>query len=208
MKTSIKWIILLLTAGSIISGCSPKAKYDRMLKHELASGIRNDSLFLGLYFGMPEKEFYTHCWNLNKKGLIRQGETNITVLYELKNQLKSPAQMDFYPKFNQGKISEMPVRFKYTGWAPWNKELSSDILQLDILKWYEKTYGGGFLEVRHPTKGALFVKVSGNRQITIFKQDELYVWAIFTDMLVKKSWTNSPINDVINQDTITKDLKK
>ena len=79
--------------------------------------------FLGLYFGMPEKDFYMHCWKLNQKGLIKQGESNTTVEYQLKDELKYPAVMDFYPKFNQGKISEMPVMFKYKGWAPWNKTL-------------------------------------------------------------------------------------
>jgi hypothetical protein len=30
--------------------------------------------------------------------------------------------------------------------------------------------------------------VDGNRRITIFKQDDLNVWAVFTDMLIKKDW--------------------
>ncbi len=67
--------------SSVISGCTPKAKYERKLKHELAKGVRYDSLFLGLYLGMPEKDFYIHCWELNKKGLIRQGSNNTTVEY-------------------------------------------------------------------------------------------------------------------------------
>jgi hypothetical protein len=134
MKTRIYWLLLFLISGSIFLGCSPKAKYERRLKHELASGVRNDSLFLGLYFGMPEKAFYTRCWELNHKGLIRQGENNVTVLYELKkNELKSEGSMDFYPRFNDGKIFEMPVRFMYTAWAPWNKHLSADNLQRNYM---------------------------------------------------------------------------
>src|SRR5664280_2349497 len=105
MKTSTNWLLLVLISGFIISGCSPRAKYERRLKQELARGVRYDSLFLGLYFGMPER--------------------------------------DFYPNFNQGKIFEMPVTFKYKGWAPWNKALSSDNLQNAVQKWYEKVYGKG-----------------------------------------------------------------
>ena len=186
MKTSIFWIMALLISGSIISGCSPKAKYDRMLKHELASGVRYDSLFMGIYLGMPEKEFYKHCWELNRKGLIRQGTNNTSVLYELRKELKYPATMDFYPNFTDGKISELPVRFAYNGWAPWNKELSSEKLQIDVLNWYKKVYGGGFIEVKHPQKGTALLKVNGNRRISIFKEDDLHIWAVFTDMLVKK----------------------
>jgi hypothetical protein len=208
MKTRIEWLFILLIAGCIISGCSPKAKYERRLKQELASGMRYDSLFMGLYLGMPEKDFYTHCWQLNHKGLIRQNESNTKVRYDLKDELKYPASMEFYPKFNNGKIIEMPVMFVYSGWAPWNKNLSSDNLQLDVLKWYEKTYGGGFIEVKHPVRGSAYVKVNGNRRITIFKQDELRVWAVFTDLLVKKSWNDSPPAPDNNPADTTKALKK
>ena len=208
MKTKINWILIILISGIIISGCSPRAKYERRLKHELASGVRYDSLFLGLYFGMPEKVFYVHCWNLNHKGLLKQGETNTTAEYQLKDELKYPALMDFYPKFNQGKISEMPVTFKYKGWAPWNKNLSSVNLQNEVLKWYEKIYGGGFIMVKHHSHGKAYVKIDGNRRITIFVGDDLHVWAVFTDMSVKKGWNDSPSLPENNQNDTTKSIKK
>jgi hypothetical protein len=191
MKTRIDWILIILISGIIISGCSPRAKYERRLKHELSSGVRYDSLFLGLYFGMPERDFYQHCWILNHKGMIKQGETNTTAEYKLKDELKYSALMDFYPKFNQGKISEMPVTFKYEGWAPWNKKLSSANLQDEVLKWYKKIYGGGFIMVKHHSHGKAYVKIDGNRRITIFVGDDLHVWAVFTDMSVKKGWNDS-----------------
>lgn len=193
----IRRFFLLMTIIPVcifLISCSPRARYDRKLKHELGRGVRNDSIFMGLYFGMPEKEFYTHCWKLNKKGLIRQGETNTTVLYIIKNELKYPANMDFYPLFQDGKISEMPVKFVYQGWAPWNNKLSADNLEADILNWYEKTYGKGFIKIEHPQRGTAYVKIDGNRRITIFKQNDTYVWAVFTDMLVSKSWNSTAID--------------
>ena len=208
MKTNLNWILMIVISGIIISGCSPRSKYERMLKHELASGVRYDSLFLGLYFGMPEKEFYVHCWNLNHKGLIKQGESNTTAQYEMKDELKYPALMDFYPKFIEGKIFEMPVSFKYKGWAPWNKTLSSENLEKEVLKWYEQVYGKGFIRVKHPRHGTAYVKINGNRRITIFVEDDLHVWAVLTDMSVKKDW-NYPVTkpENIRNDT-TKSLKK
>jgi hypothetical protein len=200
--------LIILFSGIIISGCSPRSEYDRRLKHELASGVRYDSLFLGLYFGMPEKTFYVHCWNLNKKGVIKQGESNITAEYEMKNELNFPALMDFYPKFNQGKISEMPVSFKYRGWAPWNKTLSSDKLQIEVLKWYEKTYGGSFIKVKHPLHGIAYVKIDGNRRITIFIENDLRVWAVFTDMTVKKGWIDSVSQPENIQNDTTRSINK
>ena len=50
----------------------------------------------------------------------------------MKDELKYPGLMDFYPRFVEGKISEMPVTFNYAGWAPWNQKLSSDSLQHDV----------------------------------------------------------------------------
>jgi hypothetical protein len=204
MKKRINWMILFVMMGVLISGCSPRAKYNRMLKRELASGVKCDSLFMGLYFGMPEKDFYLHCWALNKKGLIRQGENNTTVHYEMKKELKYPASMDFYPKFKEGKISEMPVMFKYTGWAPWNKELTSKKLQADIVRYFEKTYGERFFEVKDPKRGSAFISIKGNRRISVFIQNDLYTWALFTNMLTEKNWNGSPTSDIVNPGDTTK----
>lgn len=193
MKTKILWLIPILITILLVNGCTPKTKYDRMLKQELASGIRHDSLFMGLYLGMPVKEFYTHCWELNMKGLIRQGSRNMTVAYQIKDELKYPATVDFYPEFIDGKISEMPVRYIYNGWAPWNKKLSADSLQVHVLKWCEKRYGDNFIEVKHPQRGTAFVKVNGNRRISIFKENDMSVWVVYTDLLVKKESKDSII---------------
>lgn len=187
MKTKhLKLIPIILISTFLILGCTQKAKYDRKLKQELASGVRNDTIFMGIYFGMGQKEFYTHCWKLNQKGLIKQGLRNTTVEYILKDELKYPATMDFYPEFAKTKIFEMPVRFVYNGWAPWNTKLGADSLQVQVLKWYESQYGKGFMEVKHPKRGIAYVKLDGNRRISIFKENETYVWAIFTDMLVDR----------------------
>ncbi|MBA7528663.1 hypothetical protein ES705_20851 [subsurface metagenome] len=180
-----------MIAGLIIYGCSPRSKYERRLKHELASGVRYDSLFMGIYLGMPEQDFYTHCWMLNREGLIKQGTSNTTVEHVLREELKYPATMDFYPEFSQGRIVEMPVRFIYNGWAPWNKSLSSDSLQSEVLKWYENVYGNGFITVKHPRRGIAYTKIDGNRRITIFKEDDMHVWAVFTDMSVKRELNDS-----------------
>jgi len=130
---------------------------------------------------MTSKDFYTHCWELNKKGLIRQGSSNLSVVYDLKD-LKHAAKMNFYPTFLEDKIYEMPVRFQYDAWAPWNKHLQSDSLQLDVLNLLEGWYGEDFMEVKHPVHGSAFVKVDGNRRISIFTQGPAEVFAVFTDL--------------------------
>ncbi|MGD0582260.1 MAG: hypothetical protein ABR974_04865 [Bacteroidales bacterium] len=192
MKIRFFWILPILISGFIIVGCSSRARYEHRLKHELASGVRHDSLFMGLYLGMPQKDFYLRCWALNKKGLVKQGSANVTVEYVLRGELKYPGTMNFYPTFtHDGKVREMPIVFVYSGWAPWNKKLSADNLELDILRWYKKVYGGGFIPVRHHEHGTAYVKIDGNRRISIFKAEDPYVWVVFTDLLAPKDSTNS-----------------
>jgi len=180
-----RYLFILIAAFAFLLSCNPKDRYDWLVKKELEKGIRVDSLFMGIHLGMTDKDFYTHCWELNKQGLIRQSTSNTAVLYKM-SELADPVEMNFYPSFYEGRIYEMPVKYRYEGWSPWNKHLSSDSLQLEILKLYKTWYGEDFMEVVHPKRGAAFVKVDGNRRITIFKKDEVEVWAIFTDLLVEK----------------------
>lgn len=179
----MKWMVLTTMFALVVGGCSPGKTYERRLKRELASGVRYDSLFMGISFGMTDKEFFEHCWKLNKDSLVKQGTANMSVQYDINEELQHPATMNFYPVFDSGKIVEMPVRFIYNGWAPWNKELSAEKLAVDVKSWYEEMYGRGFITVTHPMKGEAYTKIDGNRRITIYNENDLYVWAIFTDML-------------------------
>lgn len=179
-------IIFFVLIVSLTISCGKKARYDRMVKRELASGERYDSLFFGIYLGMASKDFFTHCWKLNKEGLIRQGQHNLSVEHDFE-ELKHSAKMNFYPNFHEEKIFEMPVRFQYTGWSPWSKHMWSDSLQVDVLNTLEDWYGEGFMEVEHPKHGSAFVKVDGNRRITLFKKGIEEVYVIFTDLSVESS---------------------
>ncbi len=205
MKKKTKLYALLVLAGIILAGCSSGAIYERRLKKELASGVRNDSLFMGIYLGMTSQDFYSHCWHLNRDGLVKQGTHNLSVEYAIREELNHPAVMNFYPEFHEDKIAEMPVRFIYTGWSPWNKSLSSDSLQMDVKNWYEKEYGKGFITITHPEKGSAYVKINGNRRITIYREDDKQVWAVFTDMLVYRELNDSTHHA---EDTISNENSK
>lgn len=188
----MKLMVLATVAALIVGGCSPGKKYDRRLEKELASGVRYDSLFMGISFGMTTKEFYQHCWGLNKDSVVKQGSANMSVQYDINDELAYPATMNFYPVFEEDKIVEMPVRFIYNGWAPWTKELSASNLALDVKRWYEEIYGKGFITVTHPMNGNAYTKIDGNRRITIYVENDLYVWARFTDMLYKSENDSLP----------------
>lgn len=178
----MKWMVLAVVATLVVGGCSPGKKYEQRLKRELASGVRYDSLFMGISLGMTSEAFFKHCWKLNDEGLVRQGTSNMSVLYDIKEELNYLATMDFYPVFGDNKIVEMPVRYIYNGWTPWNEDLSPENLANDVKNWYETIYGKGFLTVTHPMKGEAYIKIDGNRRITIYIENDLYVWATFKDM--------------------------
>lgn len=176
------WFCIILI---VTTNCGRKSDYHEMVDKELAKGIREDSLFLGIQLGMTQKEFFSHCWELNQQKLIHESSGNFTVEYKME-ELNHPARMNFYPAFHDDKIYQMPVTISYDAWAPWNKHLFGDSLQLDVLKFFEKKYGEGFIKIEHPEKGAAYVKVDGNRRISIFKENDMSVKVLYTDLLVEK----------------------
>jgi hypothetical protein len=187
MKTagSIFIVLCMLIACSDDRGMD---KYNSLVKKELADNKRVDSIFFGIYFGMPRRKFFAHCWEMNKKGIFRDGLNNMFVLYKMDTGLKHPASMNFYPDFNDSTISKMRVMFQYDAWALWNKHLYADRLLPDVLSLYKKWYSDGnpFLQISDEKKGTIYVKVDGNRRITIGKYDDMIVKVDYTDMLVEK----------------------
>jgi hypothetical protein len=147
----------------------------------------SDSLFLGISLGMEDRAFYKHCWDLNKQKILTHGPTNQNVEYHLTNVLEDSVIMRFYPSFHEGKIFEMPVTFTYDKWAPWNKQYQADSLLVDMAGVFKKWYGGDFKEIEHPTQGKVFVRFDGKRRINLFKKDDQFVMAVFTDMEVAKA---------------------
>lgn len=174
--------LLLLTVG-----CDDRSEYDKLVEKETARGVMYNSLFLGYELGMPKEAFYDRSWDLNRQGLVMQGPQNQTVQFELDDDLSHPAKMYFYPDFHRDKVFQMRVRFIYDGWAPWNKELSSDSLLLDVVDLFREWYGEGFIE--HGVtrdrfgEGVQYVKVDGNRRIVVAKYRDKEVVAVFTDLV-------------------------
>jgi len=181
-----KWTIFVVALISVFACNSDERRYDQLVKNELSRGIRKDNIFMGIKLGMSQKAFYAHCWEMNKKGLFFAGPGNMTVLYKLSKELKYPASMNFYPDFQQNKICKLRVAFSYDAFAPWNKQLFADSLQLDVLSLFKKWYkGNDFISMRDSLKGTIFVKVDGNRRIIIGKYDDAHVKVVYTDLLAK-----------------------
>src|SRR4051812_29599909 len=63
---SLFLIVLLATA------C--ESSYTKLVKSELAKGVRQDSVLLGIKLGDTRNDFYGRCFDLNKEHLIAQGD--------------------------------------------------------------------------------------------------------------------------------------
>jgi len=166
---------------------SCKTDYQKLEEEELSSGRVENELYLGLELGMTKKQFFETCWELNKQGILVNGPSELSVLYNLDMPSGKPANMHFYPKFYDDKIYMMPMEFSYDGWAPWNEDLNADKLLEDTMALFEKWHGKGFIEVSNEDRSQVaFVKMDGNRRIRIFKKHLSSVRAEIVDLPVQK----------------------
>lgn len=177
--------ILSVLCLSVFALRCTTSDYKKIEQRELARGVRYDSLFLGIKFGMAKKDFFTHCWKLNKEGVIMQGPGNLSVQYIIDStEMRSKTYMWFYPEFKNDSIVEMPVDFSFQAWAPWNSELSVDSLMVDVKGLLERWYGEEFQLIKdQKSSRTVWVKVDGNRRIRIFKKNISTVHVDFTNLL-------------------------
>ena len=188
------WLAAVTLACMLAAACDNRSPYEQLVDRELASGIRNDSLFLGYALGMSKDAFYEHSWALNRQGRVMQGPENQTIQYDLPDALPYPAKMYFYPDFHKDSVMRMRIRFIYDGWAPWTKRLSSDSLKLDVVALLESWYGDGFFQHGKTDRPFWhkeeFVKVDGNRRIVVAPYSDHEVRAIVTDMVAENAVAN------------------
>lgn len=178
-KNALK--IVLFSLLFFLTGCW-KSEYERLVEREISKGVKVDSIFLGIYFGMPRKAFFDRCTQLNKQHLTTVGFKGSQVLYNLANGRDS-IYVHFFPEFKNDSICNMPVTFTYKHWSPFVRSRQPDSLQLTIKRVMEKWYGGKFIKVERPEfKDYAFVKVDGNRQIVLFCEGEMDVKAVYSNL--------------------------
>jgi hypothetical protein len=176
--------LLLIFIG--LSSC--QSQYDQTVKKEMASGRSIETLKFNLAFGDTKKEFFAKCWELNKKGLIKQGPKNQYVAYELKKKGAPSITHLFYGIFNEEqKMVGLDMEFSYDGWSPWTPELQSDKLLFVAMDTLKNWYPGNdfFLLKNKKLKTNTYVKIDGNRQIIIHTQGDKDVKVTLEDLREK-----------------------
>jgi hypothetical protein len=173
---------LLFFLSMIFLGCM-QTEYGRLERRELSKGIRSDSLLLGLHFGMTSKDFYARCWDLNKKGILKEGPSNASVEYKM-HDTRYPATLFFYPKFQDDRIMELNCVVSYSDWAPWNPTHHCDTLRNDVEAKLRTWYKTDFITVKSKVRGTAKVAVVANKRITLFCVDDSKLRIIFRDLTV------------------------
>ena len=167
----------------ILIGCNPEYKLKQEIEKELATGVKNDSLFLGLEFGITMQEFFEHCKELNRQELVREGSKNMSVEYIFKDSLDQPIAFNFYAdrETNGGPIYRYYTSFHYYAFAL-NRHLYAErlleMLPAILMDWY----GGNepFTLVRDKKK--YLYKIDGNRMIELTTFDLSTVTATYYDL--------------------------
>lgn len=160
---------LIVTVAILMNSCGGEnGKIGNVL-----GGEQVDTLFLGMYFNMPSKDFYQRCWTLNKEGILFDGSGNSKVKYILKHELTTPGTLQFYPSFEDDKIANMTGFIAYDGWAPWNKHLSSEILIEEVRELFIDWYDIDFKPTKPPTYfGKAYVGRRANLEINLFYDND------------------------------------
>ena len=187
-------IIFCLLVLTPFLACEIESEYSKLLKKELKSGKSFNDLLLGLKIGQTKDDFYEICADLNKKKLITSGARNLYPEYILypKDSVENgkKIRMSFMGIFDNDRIMKgMDIRFNYYSWIAWREEYNSDNLINEIKDTLQLWYpGNNFIEIdlKLGSKNNLaYVKIDGNRQITMYKIDGRDVAVIIEDVSEK-----------------------
>ncbi len=123
---------------------------------------------------MSSDDFFSASWDLNKRGVITNGSSNLSIMYKL-NEFDHPAKLNYYPDFEEDQLNFLPARVAYNNWSPWNKEFWSDKLIIEVKDLMEEWMGGKF-KVEKDDKGkSYFLRKQGEVETTIKRVDDQYV---------------------------------
>ena len=185
----IRYPVELLAFMMMLAGC--ESDYTRLVKSELAKGIRKDSILLGIRFGNTRNEFHGKCYDLNRAHLIMPGPGGGTIEYNFTDSLfhRKPTAIKllFVPAFDDHEIlTNMDLHFSYPGWSPWNRDLYADSLEPKVEKLLMHWYGGNKFVTANVGENKVPVKLDGNRRVLVYRDDPQNVIVRIQDILHPK----------------------
>ena len=167
-------ICVVVVFGIVVFGCKSQSEYTKVLKRELENKNEFNDLIFDMKIGQSRQDYFDICYKLNKKKLIVSGERSLNpeLVLKPKNDLVkgSNIKMSFNGIFNEKKIMRgMEMRFYFTGWSSWNKDLSSDNLLIQLKDTLREWFpGNDFFKVNFENNLSTEVKIDGNRRILAY----------------------------------------
>jgi hypothetical protein len=171
---NITRISIIIIFGLLVFGCKNQSQYTKVLKRELENKNEFNDLIFDMKIGQSRQDYFDICYKLNKKKLIVSGERSLNpeLILKSKNDLvkASNIKMSFNGIFNEKKIMRgMEMRFYFTGWSSWNKDLSSDSLLFQLKDTLREWFpGNDFFKVNFDNNLSTEVKIDGNRRILAY----------------------------------------
>ena len=167
-------ICVVVVFGIVVFGCKSQSEYTKVLKRELENKNEFNDLIFDMKIGQSRQDYFDICYKLNKKKLIVSGERSLNpeLVLKPKNDLVkgSNIKMSFNGIFNEKKIMKgMEMRFYFTGWSSWNKDLSSNSLLVQLKDTLREWFpGNDFFKVNFENNLSTEVKIDGNRRILAY----------------------------------------
>ena len=177
-------IIILI----LIFGCQKKSEYSTILTRELEKKNEFNDLIFDMKIGQSRQDYFDICYQLNKQKKIISGERSLNpeLILKSKNGLTkgSNIKMSFNGIFNEKKTMRgFEMRFYFTGWSNWNKDLSSENLLFQLKDTLRKWFpGNDFFKVNFENNLSAEVKIDGNRRILAYKVNSKDVAVRIEDM--------------------------
>tara|TARA_Y100000589_G_scaffold41755_1_gene35054 strand:+ start:42 stop:635 length:594 start_codon:yes stop_codon:yes gene_type:complete len=177
-------IIILI----LIIGCQKKSEYSTILTRELEKKNEFNDLIFDMKIGQSRQDYFDICYQLNKQKKIISGERSLNPELILKSKNGSTKgsniKMSFNGIFNEKKTMRgFEMRFYFTGWSNWNKDLSSENLLFQLKDTLRKWFpGNDFFKVNFENNLSAEVKIDGNRRILAYKVNSKDVAVRIEDM--------------------------
>ena len=169
-------------------GCKNQSEYTKVLNRELENKNEYNDLIFDMKIGHSRQDYFDICYKLNQKKLIVSGQRSLNpelILESKDDAVKgSNIKMSFNGIFNEKKIMKgMEMRFYFTGWSNWNKDLSSENLLFQLKDTLRKWFpGNDFFKVNFENNLSAEVKIDGNRRILAYKVNSKDVAVRIEDM--------------------------
>lgn len=147
-----------------------------------ASNIQQDSLMLGIQFGISQDSFFNYCKALNQEKKIYDSNDNkLRVARKFKWEDQN-FQMNFYPTYISDQLHRLEFEVFDEAFARWNEQSKSKLV-IDVVKdYFEDEFQITMEDFDHKKFGRAYVNFTGNRRLRIYLKNEKLVGGEFLDM--------------------------